>query len=346
MPLPTDDTVTSTPAIHSRQLETVETLKLCLGARAQLAGWRQCLRQSNLRTSTLAAIQCAESAGLGDGRGYGVHGHADLRTLLLMSASARDAITVRRTQTLHALDAHTSSQVSANVRALDLAESLAGEPVSLRRETGRSSEALQKQLDDWQQFMDQDAGDLEPLLLYAVSLAWWHDLSPLTMANPETGHVLGSALLIEEGLLDSVCVPLALRYARQRDTVDNLMQAAWTDQQWQPWFGFVVRQLFNCAADLTQWLMQLETWSSDWLDEVVDALPAKAPAQAVLAACLAPSVGIAELVEQGVAHRQTAGQYMKRLQQAGFCEEHRVGKEKRYLIEPVMEGWVSVLGGQ
>ena len=62
----------------------------------------------------------------------------------------------------------------------------------------------------------------------------------------------------------------------------------------------------------------------------------KEPSLALIDVCNRPSFGLAELSYVGLSRRQTASAWMQRLISQGVLTELRVGKEKRYINNAVL----------
>lgn len=347
-----------TPAILSRTLpklpaasriETVQTLKACIPARAALAGFSQALKQSPIGHIAVESFLLLDAVGAVQLEGIPVDVHTALENSQLSShPELQRHIEVRVEAHARLVDEPVGSTL-----ALELATALQGKPVSVRRgdvlgqkseslctadlhlSAPQGAEKLQGLLEDWQGFVQHSSADLDPLLMIAAAHGQWNALQPFTQSNIAVGQLLTSLLLSEEGLLPNPILPLAFYFSRHADKYWQSLHTAVEHGDHAAWFQFFMTATEEASSDATEQLEQWQSLSLELGSAMHECLP-KVPSESLIATCSRPSFGLADLALCGLRRRQTASAWMQNLIGLGVLEEVRVGKEKRYINRQVL----------
>ena len=197
------------------------------------------------------------------------------------------------------------------------------------------AERLQVLLENWQGFVQQDSADLDPLLLCAVAHGQWQAISPFTVSNVVVGHLLTSLLMCEEDLQPAPVLPFSSYFSKRADQYWKYLHDAVVLGDTGNWLQFFMTAITETSRDATNQLLKWERMQHQLLSDMQQHLP-KEPSPELLAVCIRPSFGLADLSEGGLTRRQTASSWMQRLVSAGVLSEARVGKQKRYINNSVM----------
>lgn len=334
------------------RLETIATLKAAIPARAALATFAQALKQSSITRAALDSFCLMESVGALQLSGRFV----ELRDALQAPASGQaDELSRHNSTRIAAHERLVAEPVSCSL-ALDLASSLYGSAVSVRRDDLRGamsstassssafsnwtppvgSERIQALLDNWQRFVQQSSGDLDPLVMVAAAHGQWNALQPFIHENIATGQLLSSLLMCEEDLLPAPALPLSLYFSRRATRHWDCLYQAVALGDHAAWVQFYIAGVTEAAMDAVDQLARWEQLKHTLTDVMIANLP-KQPSMELIDVCSRPSFGLAELRDAGLDRRQTASAWMQRLVSAGLLSELRVGKEKRYINKAVLQ---------
>jgi len=335
------------------RFETLSALKAVIPARAAMAGFAHAIKQSPLSKSAIDAFSIQESVAALQLQGDVIDLAASLQEPISNVQSRLSRLSSIRQESHRQL---ISIPVSSTL-AIDLATQLEEEPVSIRRgelnakskkaksssnsspkssdnqqawqpmELPIGAERLQVLVENWQGFIQQDSADLDPLLLCAVAHGQWQAISPFTASNVVVGHLLTSLLMCEEDLLPAPVLPFSLYFSKRADQYWKHLHDAVVLGNTGNWLQFFMTAITEASLDATSLLLK-------W--EMQQHLP-KEPSPELLAVCIRPSFGLAELSEGGLTRRQTASSWMQRLVAAGVLSEIRIGKQKRYINIRVMD---------
>lgn len=138
-------------------------------------------------------------------------------------------------------------------------------------------------------------------------------------------------MLVEQDLLDRPVLYLSRYIIERKADYYRLLLAVTCEGAWAPWVAYML----DAVADTARWtsakidaIRQLHEQACEWVRqhrpktysrELVDVLFSQ------------PYCRIQNVVEAGIAKRETAARYLRELVDIGVLEEQRMGKEKLFL---------------
>jgi len=197
-------------------------------------------------------------------------------------------------------------------------------------------ELLQAKLDNWADFMHSKT-EIDPLVRMAVQHYQFEAIHPFSDGNGRTGRILNILFLVQHGLLDSPILYLSRYIIQNKAAYYRLLQNVTREQDWSPWIQFIlsgveetciwttdkikaIRELMEHTAEFTQSnLPKIYTW------ELVELLFKQ------------PYCRIGNLVDAGIAKRQTASVYLKQLCDVGILKEVKSGRENIFVHPKYIE---------
>jgi len=331
------------------ELESVGLLKAALPAHRALAACAEALARTPLDAAALDALCLLDAVGAVQLEGEPI----DPRMALELPHHQLEPTVARQADALRRADR--DKDTVGGGRALEFASLIVGRTVSIRRRAPDPSEAgllgayptrrlpplpqggerVQGRLERWQDFVQRDSGDLDPLLMSGTALAEWLAIRPFTAGNVRVGQLLVQLLLVEEDLLPRLALPFSLHVSRHSDAGWQALHATRAAAHPEPWLRFFLGAIEASARDtlerLARWEEVLET-----LPVTLGALLPKTPSTALVQLCARPSFGLADAIDTGLARRQTAAAWLARLVEGGVLREARAGKEKRFVNDAVV----------
>jgi len=194
---------------------------------------------------------------------------------------------------------------------------------------------LRGMLANWERFI-HEATDIDPLIRMAVAHYQFEAIHPFLDGNGRTGRVLNLLILVEQGLLEQPILYLSRHILRQRTEYYRLLLAVSRDGEWEAWILFMldaVRETAQWTRDKALAIQRLQQAAAEHMKtnaariysrELVDAL------------FVQPYCRIQNLVDAGIAKRQTASVYLKQLADIGMLGERKVGREKLFINRPFL----------
>ncbi|WP_407298309.1 protein adenylyltransferase Fic [Xanthomonas campestris] len=189
---------------------------------------------------------------------------------------------------------------------------------------------LREKLANWERFI-HDVPEVDPLIRMAVAHYQFEAIHPFTDGNGRTGRVLNLLMLVEQNLLDQPVLYLSRYIIERKADYYRLLLAVTREGAWSDWIAYML----DAVADTARWtsakidaIRQLHEHACEWVRaerpktysrELVDVLFSQ------------PYCRIQNVVDAGIAKRETAARYLRELVDIGVLREQRMGKEKLFL---------------
>ncbi len=189
---------------------------------------------------------------------------------------------------------------------------------------------LRHMLANWEAYL-HNATDVDPLIRMAVAHYQFEAIHPFTDGNGRTGRVLNLLFLMEQNLLSIPVLYLSRYIIEHRTDYYQLLLGVTTDQKWEDWICYMLA----AVADTARWTTAKINAIRDLLNETAERIKREAPriysrelAEAIF---IQPYSRIGNLVDAGIAQRQSASQYLQALCKIGVLEERKSGREKLFI---------------
>lgn len=195
---------------------------------------------------------------------------------------------------------------------------------------------LQAKLDNWADFM-HSATEIDPLVRMAVQHYQFEAIHPFDDGNGRTGRILNILFLVEQGLLDSPILYLSRYIIANKAAYYRLLQKVTTDQDWTPWILFMldgIEETCNWTTDKVKSIRELMEHTADYIRKT---LPKIYSWELNALLFKQPYCRIANLVDSGIAKRQTASVYLKQLCDIGVLKELKSGRENLFVHPKYIE---------
>ncbi|MBT4160788.1 MAG: Fic family protein [Gammaproteobacteria bacterium] len=189
---------------------------------------------------------------------------------------------------------------------------------------------LRDLLDNWADFLHQE-DDIDPLIKMAVSHYQFEAIHPFTDGNGRTGRVLNILYLIEQELLTLPTLYLSHYIVRHKADYYRLLNQVTSAGEWEGWIIFLLLAVEHTAAMTTAKIAAVRGLVETTREYIYDKLPKIYSHELLTVIFEQPYCRIRNLVENDVAKRQTASEYLKRLVSVGVLQEVQVGKEKLFI---------------
>lgn len=345
----------SLPPLPPRaDLETRAVLKACIEARAALAELKQAghtLPNQAILINTIPLLEARASSEIEnvvtttdrlfrfaqDDR-ESLADPATKEALRYRTALYRGYQSLKR----RPLSTATAVEVCRTIKGVNLdirrvpGTALAGDATGSVIYTPPQGEALlRKLLANWERFL-HEATDLDPLIRMAVGHYQFEAIHPFTDGNGRTGRVLNLLFLVDQGLLDLPVLYLSRSIIQSKSDYYRLLLAVTTDGQWDDWLHYMLKAVDETARWTTAKIRAIR----ELLEETADLVRKKRPAvysrELVELIFVQPYCRIGNIVESGIAKRQTASVYLKELSDIGVLKEVKAGREKLFINPRLM----------
>jgi len=191
-------------------------------------------------------------------------------------------------------------------------------------------------LANWTKYIHDDAG-IDPLVRLAIGHYQFEAIHPFSDGNGATGRILSLLYLVERQLLEQPV--LCLGHAIIWNTADYLQQFNGVMQsgEWESWIVSLVNAVTETARWTTAKVMAMRNLFVEATRHVRGQAPSVYSPELVELIFVRPYCRIANVVEAGLAKRQTASVYLKELSNIGVLDEVKVGREKLFIHSSLMD---------
>jgi Fic family protein len=191
-------------------------------------------------------------------------------------------------------------------------------------------------LANWERFM-HDNTELDPLIRMAVGHYQFEAIHPFADGNGRTGRVLNSLFLIQEGLLTLPILYLSRYIIQHKADYYRLLHQVTAEQTWEDWLLYLLRGVEETARWTTAKIAAIRALADSTAAQVREQLPNIYSRELVDTLFEQPYCRIGNLIEKGIAKRQTASVYLKKLAEIGVLVEQQVGREKLFINPKLMQ---------
>ncbi|MDO5495692.1 MAG: Fic/DOC family N-terminal domain-containing protein [bacterium] len=195
-------------------------------------------------------------------------------------------------------------------------------------------------LSAWERFLHGDHG-IDPLIVMALAHYQFEAIHPFFDGNGRTGRILNILILIENGLLELPLLYLSGHIMRHKDEYYSLLDGVTRRGEWSEWILFMVR----AVESTSQWMMNLIDETDllrSTMERDIRLSNARVPAAELTRLLFTqPYLRIENVVDAGLAQRQTAAKWLSALADQGLITKERVGRNLVFVNHRLLGAFFS-----
>ena len=332
-----------------QELETVRVLKQCIRSRTQLAELEQAANFLPNKSLLINVLPLLEAQASSEIENIVTTTDRLFRSSLLdqsPDAATKEALNYRAA--LHQGYQSLTERPICTATAERVCSVIKSRSMTIRKEAGTAlgstisgdtiytppvgESVIREMLVNWENFINQTT-ELDPLVVMAVAHYQFEAIHPFSDGNGRAGRVLNLLYLVQAGILSSPILYHSRGIIRRKDDYYDLLRTVTFDQDWEAWILFILEVLEESA----EWTNQKIRSIREYREEVKRDLKIKVPkiySNELLDVLFEqPYCQIADLVSAGIAKRQSASVYLKKLVEIGLLAEERVGRSALFIHE-------------
>jgi len=328
-------------------IETIDTLKACIPARAALAELKQAgelIPNQSLLINLMPLLEAKDSSEIEN-----IVTTTDKLFQYSQEEQGADPATkeaLRYRTALYEGFIHLQRKPLCATTAIEVCSTLKGVNMDVRKVPGTiignqatgttiytppvGETVIRNLLTNWENYLHQDDGT-DPLIKMAISHYQFEAIHPFHDGNGRTGRIVNVLYLIEQQLLTLPILYLSRYIVQHKNDYYRLLTGVTRTGNWQEWIIFML----NGVQQVSSWTCAKITAMRKLIHEteshVRHALPKIYSHELVQTIFEQPYCRINNLVEKKIAKRQTASSYLKQLVDIGILEEKTAGNEKLFL---------------
>ena len=332
-----------------QELETVRVLKQCIRSRTQLAELEQAANFLPNKSLLINVLPLLEAQASSEIENIVTTTDRLFRSSLLdqsPDAATKEALNYRAA--LHQGYQSLTERPICTATAERVCSVIKSRSMTIRKEAGTAlgstisgdtiytppvgESVIREMLANWENFINQTT-ELDPLVVMAVAHYQFEAIHPFSDGNGRAGRVLNLLYLVQAGILSSPILYHSRGIIRRKDDYYDLLRTVTFDQDWEAWILFILEVIEESA----EWTNQKIRSIREYREEVKRDLKIKVPkiySNELLDVLFEqPYCQIADLVSAGIAKRQSASVYLKKLVEIGLLTEERVGRSALFIHE-------------
>jgi Fic family protein len=328
------------------EIDSRTVLRACIGARAALAELKQAALQipnQGMLINTLPVLEAQASSEIENivtttdrlFRALGAEGRADPATKEALRY--RQALMEGFAGLGRPLGTRTAEAICTRIREVEMTVRRVPGTKLVNESSGEvlytppeGEDVLRTLLADWERFLHEET-PLDPLVRMAVGHYQFEAIHPFTDGNGRTGRILNSLYLVQQELLDLPILYLSRYIMARRADYYRLLNGVTRAGDWEPWILFLIEGVEETARWTSERIRAILGLAEETRALVRAERPKIYTHELVEVVFAQPYCRIVNLVEAGIARRQTASVYLRALAALGVLEERKVGREKLFV---------------
>lgn len=173
---------------------------------------------------------------------------------------------------------------------------------------------------------------LDDLVRLAVIHYQFEAIHPFPDGNGRAGRVLNILYLVEKKLLDAPILYLSKYIIENKNTYYSKLRKVTENQDWGAWISFLLKGVEETAQYTLNKINDIHELMLDTITYAREKLPSRVYTKELVELLFEqPYCKVKFLVDNGIAKRQTASEYLYELEKIGILKSQKVGKENLFL---------------
>ncbi|MFY9262299.1 MAG: Fic family protein [Actinomycetaceae bacterium] len=225
--------------------------------------------------------------------------------------------------------------------ALEVCSTIHGRPARIRNTPGtyignpatkertytppEGKDTILRHMSNWEKFVHSQT-DLDPLVLMAVAHYQFEAIHPFYDGNGRTGRILNLLLLIEKGLLELPIIYLSGHILRHKETYYDLLNQVTREEAWEAWILFMLAGVESTATWTLNIVEETDRLRLSTLEKIRESSPRLPATELAQLLFTQPYLRIDNVVDAGLAKRQTASSWLNELSENGVLIREKIGR--------------------
>ena len=196
-------------------------------------------------------------------------------------------------------------------------------------------EVIREKLANLERFIHENE-DLDPLVKLALIHYQFEAIHPFPDGNGRTGRILNILFLISQGLLDLPVLYLSRYIILNKSAYYEGLRQVTEEGAWEAWVLYMLEAVEQTARDTRDRILKIRALMEEVRARVQEGAPGIYSKDLVESIFENPYCRIAFIEQAGIAKRQTASIYLKKLEEMGILEGFKLGREVYYVNRPLI----------
>lgn len=197
---------------------------------------------------------------------------------------------------------------------------------------------IRKKLAKLETFINDDTYiDLDPLIKMALVHYQFEAIHPFSDGNGRTGRILNVLYLINKDLLGLPVLYLSRYIIQNKPDYYRLLREVTEEGKWDEWVKFVLKGVGETAHMTLSKINSILELKQKAVPVIKEALKVSYTKELVDLLYSYPYIKTSILEQNNIAKRQTAAEYLKKIEKTGILSSLKLGKEVYYINNQLMK---------
>lgn len=189
---------------------------------------------------------------------------------------------------------------------------------------------LREKLHNWENFLHAE-DNIDPLIKMAVAHYQFEAIHPFIDGNGRTGRILNILYLIERNLLTIPVLYLSRYIIENKNDYYKLLLNVTLHEDWESWIIFMLKTIESASKWTSHKINSIINIMEETREHVRKKLPKIYSRELVDLIFTQPYCRIYNVIDAGIAKRQTASDYLKKLADINILQSKEFGREKIFI---------------
>jgi len=197
---------------------------------------------------------------------------------------------------------------------------------------------LRMKLASLEHFMnDPDLTTPDPLIKMALIHYQFEAVHPFADGNGRTGRILNALYLVQQGLLVQPVLYISSYMENNKAEYYKLLRDVTETGNWNDWTMYILTAVIETTQQTTQKIRTMLSLKNEYEKKMQEVLGASFSYALLQLMFTLPYLKIELLEKKGLAHRQTASGWLKKLSDAGMLRPQKIGRTTYFINYRLME---------
>jgi Fic family protein len=197
-------------------------------------------------------------------------------------------------------------------------------------------DVIRKKLSALEKFINEENSHLDPILKMAMIHYQFESIHPFNDGNGRTGRILNALYLVQQQLLSMPVLYLSSYIVKYKSDYYRLLKEVTEQNNWKDWCMFILTAVAETAKLTTENIQKILLLKETKKAELKKLFGTSYNSDLLDLMFTLPYLKIELLERKGIAQRQTASVYLKKLADAKVLTPQKVGRTTYYVNHELM----------
>ena len=197
-------------------------------------------------------------------------------------------------------------------------------------------QVIREKLANLEKFINEDE-TIDPLIKMAILHYQFEAIHPFSDGNGRTGRILLLLYLKLSGLLNTPAIYLSEYIIKNKIEYYRCLKDVTEKNEWEDYILYMLDMIEETANKGLKRLNKITLAMEETATEIKKKLPKVYSKDLIEILFRLPYTKRQHLIEENIGNLKTVGNYLKALEENGFLKSEKVGKEKLYLNQKLLE---------